>query len=113
MRRHGSVPSAHAHILRLARSRAVALVARAAVATVASTPWRNELMAHSILADASPSSDPASVGLPYMGEVVIGDCGELLTEVPTESVHMIASDIPYGIGADDWDVLHANTDRKS
>lgn len=66
-------------------------------------------MAHSILADASPSSDSASVGLPYMGEVVIGDCGELLAEVPTESVHMIASDIPYGIGTDDWDVLHANT----
>ena len=25
------------------------------------------------------------------------------------SVHLIASDIPYGIGADDWDVLHDNT----
>ena len=27
----------------------------------------------------------------------------------TESVHLILSDIPYGIGADDWDVLHNNT----
>jgi site-specific DNA-methyltransferase (adenine-specific) len=25
------------------------------------------------------------------------------------SVHLILSDIPYGIGADDWDVLHNNT----
>jgi site-specific DNA-methyltransferase (adenine-specific) len=25
------------------------------------------------------------------------------------SVHLILSDIPYGIGADDWDVLHSNT----
>ena len=29
--------------------------------------------------------------------------------LPTESVHLILSDIPYGIGADDWDVLHSNT----
>ena len=26
-----------------------------------------------------------------------------------ESVHLILSDIPYGIGAEDWDVLHENT----
>ncbi len=26
----------------------------------------------------------------------------------TESVHLILSDIPYGIAADDWDVLHPN-----
>jgi len=25
------------------------------------------------------------------------------------SIHLILSDIPYGIGADDWDVLHNNT----
>ena len=25
------------------------------------------------------------------------------------SVHLILSDIPYGIGIDDWDVLHKNT----
>ncbi len=32
-----------------------------------------------------------------------------LKRLPDESVHLIASDIPYGIGAEDWDVLHANT----
>jgi len=30
-------------------------------------------------------------------------------EIPDESVHLILSDIPYGIGADEWDVLHDNT----
>ena len=29
--------------------------------------------------------------------------------LPDSSVHLILSDIPYGIGADDWDVLHNNT----
>lgn len=27
----------------------------------------------------------------------------------TSSIHLILSDIPYGIGADEWDVLHNNT----
>jgi len=41
--------------------------------------------------------------------VLAGDCIEVLRTLPDESVHLILSDIPYGIGADDWDVLHANT----
>lgn len=32
-----------------------------------------------------------------------------VASLETESVHLILSDIPYGIGADDWDVLHNNT----
>jgi site-specific DNA-methyltransferase (adenine-specific) len=38
-----------------------------------------------------------------------GDSLELIRSVPSDSVHLILSDIPYGIGADDWDVLHENT----
>lgn len=38
-----------------------------------------------------------------------GDSRELLSELDDASVHLILSDIPYGIGAEDWDVLHANT----
>lgn len=34
---------------------------------------------------------------------------ELLKGLATESVHALISDIPYGIGAEDWDVLHNNT----
>lgn len=30
-------------------------------------------------------------------------------EMDESSVHLILSDIPYGIGADEWDVLHNNT----
>ena len=37
-----------------------------------------------------------------------GDCLERMKEIPDSSVHLILSDIPYGIGMDDWDVLHDN-----
>jgi len=32
-----------------------------------------------------------------------------VTQLQDASIHLILSDIPYGIGADDWDVLHHNT----
>lgn len=32
-----------------------------------------------------------------------------LVSIETASVDLILSDIPYGIGADNWDVLHSNT----
>ena len=38
-----------------------------------------------------------------------GDSIELIKNLPDNSVDLILSDIPYGIGLDDWDVLHANT----
>jgi site-specific DNA-methyltransferase (adenine-specific) len=34
---------------------------------------------------------------------------QAIKELPDESVHLILSDIPYGIGAEEWDVLHNNT----
>jgi len=37
-----------------------------------------------------------------------GDSIALISKVESESVHLILSDIPYGIGADGWDVLHDN-----
>lgn len=37
-----------------------------------------------------------------------GDCIEMIRHIPSNSVHLILSDIPYGIGAEDWDVLHEN-----
>ena len=42
-------------------------------------------------------------------QIICGDSIELLKELPDDSVHLILSDIPYGIGLDDWDVLHQNT----
>jgi site-specific DNA-methyltransferase (adenine-specific) len=41
--------------------------------------------------------------------VIQGDGIAGVAELPDESIHLILSDIPYGIGADDWDVLHKNT----
>ena len=37
-----------------------------------------------------------------------GDSIEILKTFPENSIHAIISDIPYGIGCDDWDVLHDN-----
>lgn len=34
---------------------------------------------------------------------------EAVKRLPPDSVHLFLSDIPYGIGAEDWDVLHQNT----
>jgi site-specific DNA-methyltransferase (adenine-specific) len=44
-----------------------------------------------------------------LNRIIHGDCNSLLKIISDESVHLILSDIPYGIGAEDWDVLHANT----
>lgn len=38
-----------------------------------------------------------------------GDCAKYLPEIDSDSVHLILSDIPYGISADEWDVLHDNS----
>lgn len=44
-----------------------------------------------------------------LGKIHHGDCIDLLAKVPNDSVHLILSDIPYGIGVEEWDVLHDNT----
>jgi site-specific DNA-methyltransferase (adenine-specific) len=37
------------------------------------------------------------------------DGTQAIESLEDNSVHLILSDIPYGIGAEDWDVLHENT----
>lgn len=44
-----------------------------------------------------------------MSRIELGDSLELIKTVETQSVHLILSDIPYGISYDKWDVLHSNT----
>lgn len=44
-----------------------------------------------------------------VNSVQLGDGIAGLSVVDTDSIHLILSDIPYGIGADHWDVLHANS----
>ena len=41
--------------------------------------------------------------------LINGNSTEALKSFEQESVHAIISDIPYGIGHDDWDILHSNT----
>lgn len=43
-----------------------------------------------------------------LNKVEQGDSIQLIKSFPSNSVHLILSDIPYGIGVDDWDVLHNN-----
>lgn len=40
--------------------------------------------------------------------VICGNSLDEIKKIPDNSVHLLLSDIPYGIGLDDWDVLHAN-----
>lgn len=45
----------------------------------------------------------------FLDQITLGDCRNYLVDLPEESVHLFLSDIPYGIGVDEWDVLHDNT----
>ncbi len=42
-------------------------------------------------------------------QIIHGDSIKLIKNLEDNSVHAIISDIPYGIGYEDWDVLHNNT----
>ena len=44
-----------------------------------------------------------------LDKIIRGNCTDWLPKIPSESVHLFLSDIPYGIGLDDWDVFHNNT----
>jgi site-specific DNA-methyltransferase (adenine-specific) len=54
-----------------------------------------------------PGVDEAYID--WLDKVVHADSAQTLTQIPSNSIHLILSDIPYGIGAEDWDVLHLNT----
>ncbi len=44
----------------------------------------------------------------HLNKVINSDSLIALKRIPDNYVHLILSDIPYGIGAEDWDVLHDN-----
>lgn len=44
-----------------------------------------------------------------MSEIINGDSIQYLKKVEGNSVHLILSDIPYGISYEDWDILHNNS----
>lgn len=45
----------------------------------------------------------------YLNKLTNADCLEHLHLLENDSIDLFLSDIPYGIGLDDWDVLHNNT----
>lgn len=42
-------------------------------------------------------------------KIIQGDCLNELPKIEDKSVDAVISDIPYGIGYEDWDILHSNT----
>lgn len=50
-----------------------------------------------------------ATGASSLDRVLVADATMPFDFLEDESVHLILSDIPYGIGAEDWDVLHNNT----
>ena len=44
-----------------------------------------------------------------INSIYLGDSIKLLKEIENTSIHLILSDIPYGISYEEWDVLHSNT----
>ena len=46
-----------------------------------------------------------------LNSIYLGNSIELIKDIDDNSIDLIASDIPYGIGIDDWDVLHNNTNN--
>lgn len=44
-----------------------------------------------------------------LNSVILADGIAAVAEIESSTIHLILSDIPYGIGADEWDVLHNNT----
>lgn len=53
--------------------------------------------------------DTAQSGDLWRDQIFNEDCIEGLRRIADNTAHLILSDIPYGIGAEDWDVLHDNT----
>lgn len=45
----------------------------------------------------------------FLDLITTGDCIDYLPQLDDNSIDLLLSDIPYGIGLDSWDVLHDNT----
>lgn len=44
-----------------------------------------------------------------INQILNGNSLEIVKNIPDNSIHLILSDIPYGISFADWDILHNNT----
>ena len=58
----------------------------------------------------SPALSAPRIKRPKLDSVVAcADTRDYVPKLPCESVDLVLSDIPDGLGQDDWDVLHRNT----
>ena len=44
-----------------------------------------------------------------MNQIICGDSIKEIKKIESDSIHLILSDIPYGISIEKWDVIHNNT----
>ena len=57
-----------------------------------------------------PAAEVPRIAAPTLdSKIVCANSLDYLKKIPDSTVSMILSDIPYGIGQDDWDILHKNT----
>ncbi|HEY6727299.1 MAG TPA: site-specific DNA-methyltransferase [Polyangiaceae bacterium] len=68
------------------------------------------ILARVVATSRRPNARTDRVKAPHVEDgIVCADSIEHVKQLPSDSVDMILSDIPYGIGLEDWDVLHDNT----
>jgi site-specific DNA-methyltransferase (adenine-specific) len=81
---------------------------RAAKNNIKSPPIGKTVGSNALTELSAPSSDLPMKFAAIRNQILCGDSIELLRKIKSDSIDAIISDIPYGIGAEDWDVLHAN-----
>ena len=45
----------------------------------------------------------------FTNKIIHGDCRQFIPCIDDDSIHLLVSDIPYGINIAEWDVMHSNT----
>lgn len=88
----------------------VALLERQRAGLAPLTPKGRDILAQVLKTSRRSSARADRVKAPHFEDgIVCADSIEYVKQLPDASVDMILSDIPYGIGLEDWDVLHDNT----
>ncbi len=72
-------------------------------------PVQESIIMPAIQEAKAPTTAPVTQDITEFNKLIVGDSITGLNSLPSSLFHLILSDIPYGIGAEDWDVLHPNT----
>lgn len=88
----------------------VAMLRRQCAGSAPLSPEARSILVRVVEASRRPTAGGDRVKAPRVEDgIVCADSIEYVKQLPSDSVDMILSDIPYGIGLEDWDVLHGNT----